>query len=58
MSEQPPEHPTAEPPSPMDAVEHAIDDAKQAEADLRALAPDALKQPQDDPMPNAFDSED
>ncbi|MEO3937305.1 hypothetical protein V3N99_11160 [Dermatophilaceae bacterium Soc4.6] len=41
----------------MDGVEHSIDDAKKAEADLRAMAPGAMTLPEDEPVPDARDSE-
>ncbi len=60
MSDQPTEDPTpdltAEQQATMDGVEHSIDEAKKAEADLRAVSPGALKQPKDDPVPDARDS--
>jgi len=48
---------TDEQQSTMDGVEHSIDEARKAEADLRAKDPGALTQPQDDPVPDAQDSE-
>ena len=48
---------TDEQQSTMDGVEHSIDEAKKAEADLRAKDPGALTQPQENPVPDAHDSE-
>ena len=53
MSDQPTDDLTDEQQSTMDGVEHAIDEARQAQSDLRAVDAGAMHEPADDPLPDA-----